>query len=68
MDTVDANIHIGLPKDAWQYGIAPSILNDMNVGSIDSITNNPRRVDCMIALRVKIFGFILAVVESVLPV
>jgi len=45
MDTVDANLHLGFPEDCRQYGVVPSILKEMNVGSIQLITNNPRKVD-----------------------
>jgi hypothetical protein len=59
MDTVDANIHLGFPEDCRQYGVVPSILKDMKVKSIQLMTNNPRKVDRLTALGVK--------VESTLP-
>ncbi|MGL4173394.1 MAG: GTP cyclohydrolase II [Actinomycetota bacterium] len=43
-DTVDANIHLGLPVDAREYGAAASILRDMHVTSVRLLTNNPAKV------------------------
>lgn len=45
LDTVDANLHLGFPEDMREYGVVPSILQDMKVGSIQLMTNNPRKVD-----------------------
>jgi len=53
-DTVDANTHLGFPEDCRQYGTIPSILNDMNIGSIKLITNNPRKIKILKSLGVKI--------------
>lgn len=44
MDTVDANIHLGFAEDCRQYGAVPAILSDMKIGSIQLMTNNPRKV------------------------
>ena len=54
MDTVDGNLHLGLPEDARQYGCVPSMLEDMKIGSIRLLTNNPRKVHRLNALGVKI--------------
>jgi len=54
MDTVDANLHLGLPEDNRQYGVVPSMLKDMNIGSIQLLTNNPRKVERLESLGVKI--------------
>lgn len=44
LDTVDANLHLGFPEDSREYGIVPGILRDMNIASIQLMTNNPRKV------------------------
>ena len=44
-DTVDANLHLGFPEDNRVYGVVPSILDDMKIGSIHLMTNNPRKVE-----------------------
>lgn len=54
MDTVDANLHLGFPEDARKYGMVPSILQNLGVGSIRLMTNNPRKVERLEALGVKI--------------
>lgn len=45
LDTVDANLHLGFPEDNRVYGVVPSILDDMKIGSIQLMTNNPRKVE-----------------------
>jgi 3,4-dihydroxy 2-butanone 4-phosphate synthase/GTP cyclohydrolase II len=44
-DTVDANIELGLPVDAREYGAAAQILADLGVKSVLLLTNNPAKVD-----------------------
>ena len=43
-DTVDANRMLGLPDDARSYTAVPHMLYDMNVRSIQLMTNNPMKV------------------------
>ena len=64
LDTVDANIHLGFPEDARQYGVIPSILEDMCIDSINLITNNPRKVDRLVSLGVNVKGTIPMVVKA----
>jgi len=64
MDTVDANIHLGFPEDARQYGVVPSILKDMGVESVLLMTNNPKKTQRLRALGVVVEDTIPMVVKS----
>lgn len=43
-DTVDANLHLGLPVDDRDYSDAAEVLKQVGVRSVRLITNNPRKV------------------------
>ncbi|WP_156890354.1 bifunctional 3,4-dihydroxy-2-butanone-4-phosphate synthase/GTP cyclohydrolase II [Gordonia shandongensis] len=57
-DTVDANLELGLPADARDYGLGAQILVDLGVRSMRLLTNNP-------AKRVGLDGYGLQIVERV---
>ncbi len=44
LDTLDANLALGLPADARDYAAAAGILADLGVGSIRLLTNNSDKV------------------------
>jgi len=44
LDTLDANIALGFPADARDYGAAVDILNDLGLTEIRLLTNNPDKV------------------------
>lgn len=44
LDTLDANVALGLPVDSRDYGAATAILNDLGLSSIRLLTNNPEKV------------------------
>jgi 3,4-dihydroxy 2-butanone 4-phosphate synthase/GTP cyclohydrolase II len=57
-DTVDANLELGLPADARDYGIGAQILGDLGISSMRLLTNNP-------AKRVGLDGYGLRILERV---
>src|SRR3989441_4949189 len=44
LDTVDANLQLGLPVDARDYSAAASALHELGVRSVRLITNNPAKI------------------------
>jgi 3,4-dihydroxy 2-butanone 4-phosphate synthase/GTP cyclohydrolase II len=44
LDTLDANLALGLPIDARDYGAATAILQDLGIDSVRLLTNNPEKV------------------------
>jgi 3,4-dihydroxy 2-butanone 4-phosphate synthase/GTP cyclohydrolase II len=45
LDTIEANVHLGLEVDARHYGVAQGILADLGVSRIQLLTNNPEKID-----------------------
>ena len=45
LDTVDANLALGLPVDDRDYGIGAQILDDLGVQAVRLMTNNPAKTE-----------------------
>ena len=58
LDTVDANVKLGLPVDNREYGIGAQILADLGASELRLMTNNPAKYG-------GIAGYGLSVVERV---
>ncbi|MDQ4138845.1 MAG: GTP cyclohydrolase II, partial [Actinomycetota bacterium] len=44
MDTLDANLALGLPADSRDYGAAVGILRDLGLSSVRLLSNNPEKM------------------------
>ncbi len=58
LDTVEANVKLGLPVDKRDYGIGSQILRDLGLRKLRVMTNNPKKI-------YGLDGFGLQVVEEV---
>jgi 3,4-dihydroxy 2-butanone 4-phosphate synthase/GTP cyclohydrolase II len=58
LDTVEANLELGFPADARDWGIGNQILADLGLSTIRILTNNPKKISGL-------EGFGLTVVEQV---
>ncbi|MEU6097610.1 GTP cyclohydrolase II [Streptomyces sp. NPDC047079] len=54
LDTVEANLALGLPVDARDYRAAAEILHDLGVRSVRLLSNNPRKRDALVRHGIKI--------------
>lgn len=58
MDTVQANLALGLPMDGRDYGVGAQILRDLGVSKINLISNNPQK-------RVGLIGYGLEIMSQI---
>lgn len=54
LDTLDANVALGLPVDAREYGAAAAILADLGLDGIRLLTNNPDKIEQLEAHGVRV--------------
>jgi 3,4-dihydroxy 2-butanone 4-phosphate synthase / GTP cyclohydrolase II len=57
-DTLEANLMLGLPADARDYGVGAQILRHLNVTKLKLMTNNPKK-------RVGLMAYGLEIVDTV---
>jgi 3,4-dihydroxy 2-butanone 4-phosphate synthase/GTP cyclohydrolase II len=58
LDTVEANLSLGLPADLRDYGIGVQIMIDLGLKEVRLLTNNPKKL-------ISLEGYGLKVVEQV---
>ncbi len=63
LDTVDANVEIGAPIDAREYGLAADILYDLGFNEIKLLSNNPAKVEALRAEGIKVVEQVPVVTE-----
>ncbi len=51
LDTVEANVKLGLPADRRDYGVGAHILRDLGLRRLNILTNNPKKVN-----RLEVYG------------
>jgi GTP cyclohydrolase II len=54
LDTVEANLRLGLPVDARDYGVAAAILRDLGVARIRLLSANPHKGDRLSDLGIEV--------------
>ncbi|MFI9232861.1 bifunctional 3,4-dihydroxy-2-butanone-4-phosphate synthase/GTP cyclohydrolase II [Streptomyces rimosus] len=55
-DTLDANLELGLPADARDYGAGAQVLADLGVRSLRLMTNNPEKTEALVRHGLKVTG------------
>ncbi|MGW0823256.1 GTP cyclohydrolase II [Streptomyces sp. NPDC002845] len=54
LDTVEANLALGLPVDARDYRVAAEMLHDLGVRSVRLMSNNPRKREALLRHGIKV--------------
>jgi len=55
-DTVDANLELGLPADARDYGTGAQVLTDLGIRSMRLLTNNPAKYEALEGYGLAVIG------------
>ena len=55
LDTVEANVRLGLPVDRRDYGVGAHIIRDLGLRQLRTLTNNPKKVS-----RLEVYGIKIA--------
>jgi 3,4-dihydroxy 2-butanone 4-phosphate synthase/GTP cyclohydrolase II len=63
LDTVEANVALGLPVDDREYGLGAQILDDLGVQAVRLMTNNPAKRDGLVGYGFEITERVPLIVE-----
>ncbi|MCS0604488.1 bifunctional 3,4-dihydroxy-2-butanone-4-phosphate synthase/GTP cyclohydrolase II [Streptomyces sp. LP11] len=63
-DTLDANLELGLPADARDYGAGARILADLGVRSVRLMTNNPDKTEALLGHGLRVTGRVAMPVQA----
>lgn len=63
LNTVDANLHLGLEVDARQYDIAIEMLRIMEIKKIRLLTNNPEKIEAFDHSAVEVVSRVPLIIE-----
>ena len=61
-DTVEANVHLGLPVDARRYDDAADILRALGMGRVRLMTNNPEKDGALAGLGIEVAEIVPSVI------
>lgn len=64
LDTVDANLALGFRDDERDYEVAAHMLASLSVGSVQLLTNNPKKISELEKLSVEVTGRIPHVIPA----
>jgi GTP cyclohydrolase II len=64
LNTAEANTHLGFEVDARQYEAAVAILQDLGIGQVELITNNPDKVEALRQSPIEVVGRIPLVIAA----
>ncbi|RUR10843.1 3,4-dihydroxy-2-butanone-4-phosphate synthase [Legionella sp. km772] len=64
LDTVDANLKLGLPADNRNYAIAYQILKHLGIDAIRLLTNNPRKIKAIEQFGIQVIERVALEMES----
>jgi 3,4-dihydroxy 2-butanone 4-phosphate synthase/GTP cyclohydrolase II len=64
LDTVDANLQLGLPADSREYGVGAQILVDLGVTTMRLMTNNTAKYGGLEGFGLEITGRVPLVIPS----
>jgi 3,4-dihydroxy 2-butanone 4-phosphate synthase/GTP cyclohydrolase II len=62
LDTLDANLALGLPADARDYGVAAAILKDLGLSSVRLLSNNPEKRRQLTEYGIEVIDFVPLIV------
>jgi 3,4-dihydroxy 2-butanone 4-phosphate synthase/GTP cyclohydrolase II len=62
LDTVEANLALGLPSENREYGAAVAILRDLGVTSVRLMTNNPAKSGFLTAAGIPVTEYVPVIV------
>jgi 3,4-dihydroxy 2-butanone 4-phosphate synthase/GTP cyclohydrolase II len=65
LDTVEANLALGLPSENREYGAAVAMLNDLGVKSVRLMTNNPAKSGFLNDAGIPVNSFVPVIVGQV---
>jgi GTP cyclohydrolase II len=63
LNTIDANLHLGLEVDARQYDIAIQMLRDLGVKQLCLLTNNPEKITALENSDIKVISRVPLIIE-----